>query len=96
MSNVISFLETIGQDARLRHAAKDEMELALARTRIEPDLQAAILSGEQARLEALLGTRTNLICGILPGKDDDDEEEAPSKDDDEISARVVLRRVAAA
>jgi hypothetical protein len=97
MSNVISFLESVGQDAALRHAGKDELELALTNAQIAPELQAAILNSDQAQLEALLGAKTNVVCAILPGKEDDDEgEEAPSKDDDEITAKALPRIVAAA
>lgn len=94
MSNVIGFLEKMGQDAELRHATNGEMELALAATAIEPELQVAILSSDQSEMEALLGTRTNLICGLAPGKDDDDDE-IPVEDDDEISSSLFIpRRVA--
>ena len=96
MSNVISFLESVGQNAALRHATKDELELALNKAQIDPELQAAIFNRDQAQLEALLGARTNVVCAIMPGKEDDDEgEEAPSKDDDEITAQALLRTAAA-
>ena len=99
MSNVIGFLEKMGQDAELRHASKNEMELALADAEINPRLQAVILSSDQAQLEALLLARTNVVCGLFPGKEDDDgeeEEESPDKDDDEMTgSHAAIRRVAA-
>jgi hypothetical protein len=95
MSDVISFLESVGQDATLRHAAKVELELALTKTQIDPALQAAILDRDQQRLEALLGTTTNVCCGVFPGKEEDDEtEEEPSKDDDEVRGQSTINRVA--
>jgi len=96
MSNVIGFLESVGQDAALRHAAQGELKLALSGAQIDPALQIAILNNDQDRLTALLGARTNLVCGVLPGKEDDDEgEEAPSRDDDEITGSyAVVRRIA--
>ena len=36
MSNVIDFLERLGQDAQLRHATGIELEQALTRAGIEP------------------------------------------------------------
>ena len=97
MSNVISFLESVGQDADLRHATKDELELALSKAQISPELHAAILHGDQARLIALLGAKTNVVCAVMPGKEDDDEgEESPSKDDDEITGQITPRTAAAA
>ncbi len=93
MSNVIGFLEKMGQDAALRHATHNEMELALARTTIDPELQAAILNSDQARLEAVLGARTNVVCGLVT-PDDDDDKKLPVPDDDEITIQHVLRNVA--
>jgi hypothetical protein len=90
MTNVISFLESVGQDAQLRHATKEELELAMNRAQIDPALQAALMRGDQNQLEALLGTRINVVCAIFPGKEDDEEEEAPSKDDDEITGLAAL------
>ncbi len=88
MSNVISFLESVGQDAALRHATKEELELALSKAQIDPALQTAILDKDQRQIEALLGAATNVCCGVLPGREEDDEtEEEPSKDDDEVRAQ---------
>jgi hypothetical protein len=64
MSNVIDFLEMIGQDARLRHASQDEMKLALANMRMDSDLQAAILANDQQQLEALIGA-SNVCCMLF-------------------------------
>jgi hypothetical protein len=97
MSKVIRFLETVGQDAQLRHATNNEMELALTCAGIDPEPQAAILNSDKAQLEALLGARINVVCAVFPGKEDDDEEEeeTPVPDDDEITlSRVALRRIA--
>jgi len=86
MSNVIDFLERMGQDAQLRHASQDEIELVLAGAKIDPELRVAILAGDQARLEIMLG-HVNVCCLVQPGKDDDDEdpEEEPSRDGEEIA-----------
>lgn len=92
MSNVIDFLERMGQDARLRHASRGEVELVLKDAQIAPELQAAILAKDQAKIEALLG-RGHLCCFLLPGKEDEDEdtEETPSQDDEEISAHSMFQ-----
>jgi hypothetical protein len=97
MSNVIRFLETMGQDAALRHAIQNDLELALTRAQIDPQLQAAILGNDRAQLEALLGAKANVCCMVFPAKEDeDDEEEEPSRDDDEITARSAVRGIASA
>ena len=93
MSNVIGFLETMGQDAALRHAADGDVALALEDARIDPMLQAAIMGKDQARIEALLGATTNVCCALLPEREDEDEEPV---DDDEITAQSATPDLAAA
>lgn len=89
MSNVIEFLEKMGREAQLRHASAAELATALNQQAVDPELHAAILAGDQRRLEAVLGARTNVICGMAPA-----EEEAPSKDkekeEEEIRFAAVL------
>jgi hypothetical protein len=92
MSNVISFLESVGQDAVLRHATKEELELALNQAQIDPALQTAILGKDQQRLEALVCGGHTVCVAVFPGKEEDDEtEEEPSKDDDEVRAQSAER-----
>jgi hypothetical protein len=55
MSDVIDFLESMGQDAQLRHGSQDEVKSALTTAEIAPELQSAILAKDQVRLETLLG-----------------------------------------
>ena len=97
MSNVINFLERMGQDAHLRHASRHELEIALLHADIDPALQAAIMRSEQSVLEELLGLGTNVCCLVAPGKDEDDGqgEDRPVQDDDEVSGtNSALLRVA--
>jgi hypothetical protein len=93
MSNVIGFLEEMGRDAQLRHADADARESALTRAEIVPSVHAAIASGDTRRLEAVLGARTNMVCGLAPGKQDNEDPAEPSKqdDDEEIRATAFLR-----
>ena len=93
MSNVIGFLERMGQDAQLRHADNIEIEQALTREQIDDELRSAILGSDQVKLESLLGARTNVYCLIAPGKKDDEEEEdSPDRDDDEITQSCARTR----
>jgi hypothetical protein len=94
MTDVIDFLERMGQDAQLRHASQDEVELALTSAEIAPELQAAILAKDQAQLETLLGQAPVCIM-YLPGEEeeDDENEEAPSKEPDEAPEHSGLRTV---
>lgn len=88
MSNVIDFLERMGQDAHLRQGPQDELELALTSAGIASELQVAIRAGDQAKLEALLG-QVPLHAVFLPGKEeeDDETEETPSQEPDETFER---------
>jgi hypothetical protein len=73
VSNVIAFIERMGQDAQLRHASRNEVEIALANAQIDPELRAAIVGKDQERLEALLGG-SNVCC--MQFYDDSDERES--------------------
>jgi len=93
MSDVIDFLERMGQDAQLRHGSQEEVELALTSAEIAPELQAAILAKDQAQLEGLMG-QTPICVAYFPGQEDeeqeDETEETPSREPGESPE---LRRV---
>lgn len=104
MTNVIDFLESLGQDATLRHATSEAVEEALAIAQIDPALRAAILDKDQHRLQELLGVQTNVCCLVHAPEDDeeeaeeddddfDDDEGDKEGDDDLKSQRSMLRRV---
>jgi len=94
MSNVIAFLETMGQDAELRHAGRAELYRELTERQVDADAQWAILRGDSERLEVLLGAPTIICCTIQPGRED--EEEEPSREDEEITSQASVRCIAAA
>jgi hypothetical protein len=81
VSNVIDFLERLGQDAQLHEATGEEIEAALLNAGIEPGLRAAILEGNQRALEALLGADTNVCCVVY--KEDEEEEEEHEDEEEE-------------
>jgi hypothetical protein len=70
MSTVISLLEKMGQDANLRYADKTTVTAEL-----DPALAAAILAGSQEQLAAVLGARTNVVCGIYAAEETDEQED---------------------
>lgn len=101
MSNVIDFLEVLGQDASLRHASSAELEQALTGVGIDQELRLAILAGNQRQLEALLGAATNVCCGLHPAEEEDDDEETEEDDgedddteQDEVKSQSALYRAA--
>jgi hypothetical protein len=75
MSEVIAFIEKMGQDAKLRHASQQDVRLALAGTGIESGVQAAILSGDESLVAQLLGNQ-NTCCAYF-FEDTDETESHP-------------------
>jgi len=96
MSNVIAFLETMGQDAELRHAGRSELYRELNERKVDAEAQWAILRGDSERLETLLGAPVIVCCSITPPGKEDEEEEDPSREDEEISLQASVRCIAAA
>lgn len=104
MSNVIDFLERMGQDAKLRYAVGEEFETALAAADIDPAVRAALVDADQSRLEALLGASANVCCMVQrpdegEGEDlekDDDLDDDEDDDEETKSQRSVARRAASA
>lgn len=80
MSNIVDFLETVGQNASLRYASKGEMQRMLADTQIDPEVRDAVLAKDQARLTALAGA-TNVCCMLVPAMVQSDR--ASGADEDE-------------
>jgi hypothetical protein len=72
MSDVIDFLERMGQDARLRHGSQSEVGLALANAEIVPALQVAILAKDHPQLETLL--KGSVTCCMYFANDGQDDE----------------------
>jgi hypothetical protein len=91
MSNVVDFLERMGQNANLRYATSDELAKTLTSVGIASSLQQSMLdTGDRSGLEALLGANPNVCCGIAPATyDEEDGENAP---DTGISLRAATVR----
>ena len=65
MSNLVDFLETIGRDASLRHAAPANLHDAMQAARIDGDAQWAVMRGDCHRVEQILQARQNMVCLIM-------------------------------
>jgi hypothetical protein len=86
MAQIVSILERIGQDSRLRYAASSELQNALAAMGIDRESGTAILGEDPVRLEKLLGGTPNICCIVHAPDDeehDDDGDETPSRDDED-------------
>ena len=78
MSNVIDFLERLGQDAQLRYATRNELEAALTRAGIEPALRTAMLQSDRSTLESLIGAPSNVCCLVnVPEEEEEERQSAP-------------------
>src|SRR5882724_4305221 len=99
VSNVIDFLQRLGQDAELRHAPRTALERALTEADIDPALREALLGADQRKLESLLGADTNVCAMISPGKkeeesEDDDEDDEDEEEENSLTPRrSTVRRV---
>jgi len=65
VSNVISFLESVGRDAALRHLDSGQLESAMRRAEVAPEVRAAILGRDRASLDSLLEVREKLYCVLM-------------------------------
>ena len=84
MSNVIDFLEQLGQDSRLRHATSTEVDQALLRAGIDSAVRTAISGSDWRMLEALVGATHNIFCGInVPEEQEEEDEEEEGEEEEE-------------
>jgi hypothetical protein len=86
MSNVLEFLERVGQDWQLRHADPATLKYAMHQAGIDESLHPALLTRDARRLEALLNLDANVCCAVHPAHEeaaDDDEDDDFSLDDDD-------------
>jgi len=67
MSNIIDFLEAVGQDATLRYASAEKMQHMLADSQVDEEVQEAVLAGDKQRLSELLRAKTT-CCMLMPGR----------------------------
>ena len=75
MTDVIDFLERLGQDATLRRAP---LESALKGAELSPAVREALANRDQGALEALLGSR-NVCCMIHIPTQEEPEVPLPQK-----------------
>ncbi len=81
MSNIVDFLENVGQNASLRYASAGDMQRMLAHSQFDQDIKEAVLAKDQERLTALVGAQNvccllvpaQVRCLLVPGINDEDE-----------------------
>jgi len=100
VTEIIDFLQKLGQDAQLRHAGYGEIRAALAAARIDKVAADAILAGDERTLAQYLAAPSEVCCLIfVPRREDEEPEkddEAPEQDapDDHGPESQHARRVA--
>lgn len=81
MLDVIDLLEVMGTDAQWSGASRDTIKIALAKSGVAPELQAAISAEDQNKLRTLLGVSP--LCAMLnPGREDEEDDEGEGEEDD--------------
>ena len=86
MSNVIQFLESMGQDAKLGNMSPDEFTTTVKALDIDDAAQHALLNRDHDALNAFLGGRMKMMMALVPAEDDDkgeDNDKNNDKDDDQ-------------
>ncbi len=78
MSNIIEFLERLGQDSRLCRPADSELQLAMDRAGIALALQDSLLRADRRALETMAGAQANVCCVVQAAEDGDESEALPS------------------
>ncbi len=84
MSNVITFLESLGQDANLSRQTPEQFAAAVAALDLEDAPRTALLARDATRLNDLLGGRDRILCALFPAEDDNqksqEDEDQPLDD----------------
>ncbi|MBS0577077.1 MAG: hypothetical protein JSS45_11770 [Proteobacteria bacterium] len=94
MHDAIAFLETMGQDASLRHADANTLQTVMNARGLSPFEQAALARADGRSLPLALGAKHVVACLLFPVKEDeDDKPDEPQRDDDEI--RMALAEIGA-
>jgi hypothetical protein len=79
MDNIISLIERLGADSKLRYSAKsafDETSLALS------EAKTLISQGNIEELEMLLNVRHKIVCMVFPVEEPKDQPNQPADDDE--------------
>jgi hypothetical protein len=83
MSNVIQFLESMGQNAALGNLSSEEYAVAVKALGVDDVAQHALLNRDHAALNDSLGGRIKMMMMLVPAEDDQGEGKDSDKDGDE-------------
>ena len=88
MSNVIRFLEAMGQDAALGRLQDAGYAAAVAALGLDDAAREALLRRDAGGLNALLGGRSNVLSLLVPADDDKKDEDDEEKQDEDRPTQV--------
>ncbi len=82
MSNVIAFLEKMGNNAALAQQAPQDYAAAVQALDVDHASRQALLDRDPSALNALLGGRLKMMCFLLPadGEEPQKDEQTPDGD----------------
>lgn len=80
MTDVIDFLERLGQDATLRRAPLESALNRVGGTELSTEVRAVLMARDQRSLEALLGT-SNVCCMVNAPIEEEQEDQRRGRDD---------------
>jgi hypothetical protein len=81
MSNVIQFLESMGQDAALGNMSPEQYAATVKALDIDDSAQHALLKRDHEALNGLLGGRMKMMMALVPAEDDEGEGKGREDDD---------------
>jgi len=73
VSSILAFLQKLGENAHLRYASSDELQLALQGAQIHPSTWSTIMEGDRSVLETMMAAHSNVCCGLHAPEDEDEE-----------------------
>jgi hypothetical protein len=96
MSDIIDFLERMGQDSQLRRAPSAVLEQALRDAGIAPALHAQLSKGDRAEIQRTLGLPDNVCCMIHVPLQEEQEKRPhnPQQGPKDCAVDVQTKRVA--
>ena len=85
MSNVISFLQALGENGPMKD---DAFVAAVADLDLDPAMRAALLARDQAAINHLLGGRSNVFSLLVPAEDDEKNDDDRKGDEEEQQEQI--------
>lgn len=88
MFDVIDFLESMGQDARLRYASSEEVVATVTGLPIDSKLRDAILAKDAQGLGVMLGKEAFCCYINVPAEEYEDDKDEDDEDDQGEDGKV--------